>query len=92
MFTRGFSTSSVTVAMRSYPWNAMNVSPIAGSTDSAPFENSGRNSPVRAAVSPKATNTPRMAIFTSVMAVSPFPEASVERAFSVTSAATARSA
>ena len=41
MFFRGSLTSSLTVAIRSYPSNAMNVRPMAAATPPSPFGNMG---------------------------------------------------
>jgi hypothetical protein len=99
IFSLGFSTSSVTVVMRSYPSNAMNVSPIAGRMLSAD-ESSGNSgskfwsvklvgSPPPAERNPNNMKISRISTFVIVKNVSALPLAAVESAFMTTRNVTA---
>ena len=84
MFSRGFSTSSVTVAMRSYPSKAMNVRPIAFNiaTEESSFAKNGSKLLPSTAKAPNPAKTSRMMILMMVTTVSAPPLASVETALS----------
>jgi hypothetical protein len=88
MFLVGCFTSSLTVAMRSYPSKAMKVRPMATRTPLNPLGNMGVNSAKAVgrwnkASRPKAMNTPKITILAIVTTFSALPVTSAPRTFKV---------